>query len=125
MKPTCLGLGYSVQGFILNSAQVAQLVEQWTENPCVGGSIPPLGTSSKLLPSAIDRYLLQTESRCSALVFSAQLCVIPADVTNGSKFDGDAFGGRGFDCALQHRFMLNFIFHSLSSDPEHRSPYFV
>ncbi len=25
-------------------AQVAQLVEQWTENPCVGGSIPPLGT---------------------------------------------------------------------------------
>ena len=26
------------------SAQVAQLVEQRTENPCVGGSIPPLGT---------------------------------------------------------------------------------
>ena len=26
------------------SAQVAQLVEQWTENPRVGGSIPPLGT---------------------------------------------------------------------------------
>ncbi len=25
-------------------AQVAQLVEQWTENPRVGGSIPPLGT---------------------------------------------------------------------------------
>src|SRR5215472_14797504 len=25
-------------------AQVAQLVEQRTENPCVGGSIPPLGT---------------------------------------------------------------------------------
>gem|GEM_PF-3591585 len=24
--------------------QVAQLVEQWTENPCVGGSIPPLST---------------------------------------------------------------------------------
>jgi hypothetical protein len=21
------------------------LVEQWTENPCVGGSIPPLSTS--------------------------------------------------------------------------------
>ena len=28
--------------FIL--AQVAQLVEQATENRCVGGSIPPLGT---------------------------------------------------------------------------------
>ena len=25
-------------------AQVAQLVEQRTENPCVGGSNPPLGT---------------------------------------------------------------------------------
>ena len=23
---------------------VAQLVEQWTENPCVGGSIPPRTT---------------------------------------------------------------------------------
>ena len=25
-------------------AQIAQSVEQGTENPCVGGSIPPLGT---------------------------------------------------------------------------------
>jgi hypothetical protein len=25
-------------------AEVAQLVEQWTENPRVDGSIPPLGT---------------------------------------------------------------------------------
>src|SRR3954465_15130883 len=28
-----------------SGAQVAQLVEQRTENPCVGGSIPPLGTT--------------------------------------------------------------------------------
>ncbi len=28
-------------------AQIAQSVEQRTENPCVGGSIPPLGTTSK------------------------------------------------------------------------------
>ncbi len=28
-------------------AQVAQLVEQWTENPRVGGSNPPLGTIEK------------------------------------------------------------------------------
>ncbi len=28
-------------------AQVAQLVEQATENRCVGGSIPPLGTFKK------------------------------------------------------------------------------
>ena len=29
----------------MSFAQVAQLVEQGTENPCVGGSIPPLGTT--------------------------------------------------------------------------------
>ena len=28
-------------------AQIAQSVEQWTENPRVGGSIPPLGTIDK------------------------------------------------------------------------------
>ena len=28
---------------ILKLAEVAQLVEQWTENPCVRGSIPFLG----------------------------------------------------------------------------------
>ena len=32
---------------IINLAQVAQLVEQATENRCVGGSIPPLGTTLK------------------------------------------------------------------------------
>src|SRR5256884_4183225 len=31
-------------------AQVAQLAEQGTENPRVGGSIPPLGTNSAELP---------------------------------------------------------------------------
>ena len=30
-------------------AEVAQLVEQRTENPCVGGSSPPLGTKKKTL----------------------------------------------------------------------------
>jgi hypothetical protein len=28
----------------MGSGQVAQLVEQWTENPCVAGSIPALST---------------------------------------------------------------------------------
>ena len=28
----------------VHNGQVAQLVEQWTENPRVGGSIPPLAT---------------------------------------------------------------------------------
>ena len=29
---------------LASHGQVAQLVEQRTENPCVGGSIPPLAT---------------------------------------------------------------------------------
>ena len=45
-------------------AQVAQLVEQRTENPCVGGSIPPLGTMAASdrrfravrLPSTAPKY---------------------------------------------------------------------
>lgn len=28
----------------MNDGQIAQLVEQWTENPCVGGSTPSLST---------------------------------------------------------------------------------
>ena len=31
---------------VANGGQVAQSVEQRTENPCVGGSIPPLATTS-------------------------------------------------------------------------------
>ncbi len=34
------------------AGQVAQLVEQWTENPCVAGSIPALTTSQKPLFSS-------------------------------------------------------------------------
>ncbi len=41
----------SLRRFMLNfshaSGEVAQLVEQRTENPCVGGSIPPLTTLEK------------------------------------------------------------------------------
>ena len=33
----------SEQSLIILFAQIAQLVEQWTENPCVAGSIPALG----------------------------------------------------------------------------------
>jgi hypothetical protein len=33
------------------NAEVAQLVEQWIENPCVGGSSPPLGTTFANLES--------------------------------------------------------------------------
>ncbi len=40
-------------------AEVAQLVEQRTENPCVGGSSPPLGTISLNVKSAPDTFLLR------------------------------------------------------------------
>lgn len=43
--PKYLGIG----------AQVAQLVEQATENRCVGGSIPPLGTIKLKKPFASIR----------------------------------------------------------------------
>ena len=36
---------------VRSNAQVAQSVEQRTENPRVGGSIPPLGTNSPILTS--------------------------------------------------------------------------
>jgi hypothetical protein len=38
--------------------RVAQLVEQWTENPCVGGSSPPPTTSREV---ALGRKSLQSQ----------------------------------------------------------------
>jgi hypothetical protein len=37
--------------WILVTGQVAQSVEQWTENPCVGGSIPSLTTQNAVSTS--------------------------------------------------------------------------
>ena len=39
------------------NGSVAQLVEQWTENPCVGGSIPPR-TTFNLKPCSTERGFL-------------------------------------------------------------------
>ena len=39
---------------VAHDAQVAQLVEQRTENPRVGGSNPPLGTTFKTVSSNIN-----------------------------------------------------------------------
>jgi hypothetical protein len=41
-----------------HQAQVAQLVEQRTENPRVGGSIPPLGTKYQVFRRASVRVFL-------------------------------------------------------------------
>ena len=40
-------------------AEVAQLVEQRTENPCVGGSSPPLGTTKLNVNTALEAFLLR------------------------------------------------------------------
>ena len=37
-------------------AQIAQSVEQRTENPCVGGSIPPLGTTFHKAFNGLEVY---------------------------------------------------------------------
>ena len=51
-KPTVLIAAVQLNVF----AQIAQSVEQRTENPCVGGSIPPLGTisSDRLATLAVE-----------------------------------------------------------------------
>ena len=49
------------------NAQVAQSVEQWTENPRVGGSIPPLGTSE--INSVVECHLAKVKVASSNLVF--------------------------------------------------------
>src|SRR5689334_9014824 len=39
----------------LKCGQIAQLVEQWTENPCVAGSIPALPIDAKAVHLADER----------------------------------------------------------------------
>ena len=62
---------------IIASAQIAQLVEQWTENPRVAGSIPALGTKDiPILRSVlhagiahlVERHLAKVEVASSSLV---------------------------------------------------------
>ena len=38
-----------------HEGRIAQLVEQWTENPCVGGSSPPLPNSQPLAGKTLVR----------------------------------------------------------------------
>ena len=46
-----------------SSAQVAQSVEQRTENPRVDGSIPPLGTTAKISNTSIAQVAQSVEQR--------------------------------------------------------------
>ena len=55
---------------IARNAQVAQSVEQRTENPRVGGSIPPLGTT--LPPKHFYIFLNQTTASIGYIKISRQ-----------------------------------------------------
>jgi hypothetical protein len=46
------------------NGQVAQLVEQRTENPCVGGSIPPLATKNSKGLQDINRQAFLLKITC-------------------------------------------------------------
>lgn len=53
---------------IVRCASVAQSVEQGTENPRVGGSIPPEGTISADVAHLVERHLAKVEVASSSLV---------------------------------------------------------
>ena len=56
-------------------ASVAQLVEQGTENPRVGGSIPPGGTNNQICGSGsvVERHLAKVNVASSNLVFRSKI----------------------------------------------------
>ena len=55
----------------MSCAQVAQLVEQRTENPRVGGSIPPLGTTfpTSIGPHPISSFVHIFRVYANSLLF--------------------------------------------------------
>ena len=60
----------------LRHAQIAQLVEQWTENPRVTGSIPVLGTICAS-GSVVEHRLAKARVASSNLVFRSIILRIP------------------------------------------------
>ena len=58
--------------FKTTDAFVAQSVEQGTENPCVGGSIPPEGTNFCGSGSVVERHLAKVNVASSNLVFRSK-----------------------------------------------------
>ena len=58
----------------LEYASVAQSVEQGTENPRVGGSIPPGGTNNQICGSGsvVERHLAKVNVASSNLVFRSK-----------------------------------------------------
>ena len=58
--PVVVVLGTAKNSFIEEYGQIAQSVEQGTENPRVGGSIPPLATIDKGLQRIDEIFLIST-----------------------------------------------------------------
>ena len=58
--------------FLALYASVAQSVEQRTENPRVGGSIPPGGTNKCGSGSVVERHLAKVNVASSNLVFRSK-----------------------------------------------------
>ena len=54
-------------------ASVAQLVEQWTENPRVAGSTPAGGTNFADVAHLVERHLAKVEVASSSLVIRSIL----------------------------------------------------
>ena len=57
---------------VAKPASVAQLVEQGTENPRVGGSIPPGGTKYADVAHLVERHLAKVEVASSSLVIRSK-----------------------------------------------------
>ena len=60
---------------VLVYASVAQLVEQWTENPRVVGSIPTGGTKFAGVAHPVERHLAKVEVASSSLVTRSNLAI--------------------------------------------------
>ena len=79
--PACHAGGRRFEPVLGRHASVAQLVEQRTENPRVGGSIPPGGTTADVA-HLVERHLAKVEVASSSLVIRSSkrrngaLCVI-------------------------------------------------
>ncbi len=87
-------------------AQVAQSVEQRTENPRVDGSIPPLGTNYKKLSNTSKAQVAQSvEQRTENPRVDGSIPPLGTMNFKGSDLIGaflclKVFGGRDYSCLL-------------------------
>ena len=91
----------------MKQGQVAQSVEQGTENPRVGGSIPSLATFFMVLLSSITTWGCQTDHCDTLCVRSANVfgrCIALWEASDWGDFDAE--DRRGFQEACQNRWSV-------------------